>query len=884
MKPALWLYRQLVQLLPRSVRDRDGDEMLHTFADQMHNAPRGLAVSWRAFSRMPAVLVLEWRDEFVRARHRTLHGVSSSPPHQKKQMDAIVRALRYGTRSLLRTPAFSASVILLLGLGIGSVSGIFAVVDHVMVRSMPYPAADRLFVVTEGSHSMYTVRELQTIQSAEAWAAGSSDEANLTGEGEPQRIRNAVVTDGFFPMFGARASLGRLFQASDFSNPETAVLSHGIWVRVFGGDSSVVGRTIHIDDRALTVVGVMDGGFAVPEALVDAMVDVWRPVDPAADYMTNRQYHTFSVAGRLKPGTSLAQAQIEATRIAEARAKAYPDAYADGANAAPLPVVGLREATSRDVGEGLTILFAAVIVLLLVACANVTHLFLARGVTRLRELTVRRALGASTRSLLGQLMTESLLLGILGALVGVLFAMGGVQAFLALLPEGLPRADSIAVDARVWLFATAIGMLTAVIFGLLPALRFTRGPLSDPMRASNRGATSGRAAQTLRNGIVVLEVALSLVLVAQSGWLLRSFIRMSNQELGFRTQGVVTIPMSVPGVKDGAEWYRRMDGIRESLARIPGVKDVAFGITMPLEWVGGNRCCWGQRPTFTGHEPLKESVAYHPVSSEYFRLLNIPVLAGTTWSAATATASPAPVVINEVLARKVFGNVTAALGATLANGKTQLQVVGVVGNSHHYGADQNMIGSLYMPANAIPFSPGRVAIAVQTDRTDASLHADLRAAVWNVEKNLPVPVIRSLAEWSRADAAKRRFDSLFFATFSGIALLLVALGLAGTLLYMVSLQRRMLGIRLALGATPGALERGVMSRGIGLAAIGAVVGTAGAWASGRFIESRLYGVEARDFGTLAAAVCVLMLIAVVSSWVPARRAAGTSPMECMRVE
>lgn len=799
-------------------------------------------------------------------------------------MDALARVVRYGSRSLLRTPAFSLSVILLLGLGIGSVSGIFAVVDHVMLRSLPYPSADRLFVVTEGSHSMPVFRDLQTIKSADAWSAGASNEANLTGEGEPQRIRNAIVTDGFFPMFGARASLGRLLQASDFVNPDAVVLSHGLWVRVFGGDSSVIGRSIRIDDRALTVVGVMDAKFAVPEALVDGMVDVWRPVDPAAEYMNNRQHFVFSVAGRLKPGASLPQAQIETSRIAEERAKLYPDTYVDGAKAAPLPVVGLQQATSRSVGEGLTILFAAVVVLLLVACANVTHLYLARGVTRLREMTVRRALGASTRSLLAQLMTESLILGMLGAGVGVLIAKGGVRMFLALMPEGLPRASAISVDARVWLFAAGIGVLTAVVFGLLPALRFTNAPLSDPLRASSRSATSGRGAQTIRNGIVVLEVALSLVLVAQSGWLLRSFIRMSNQELGFRTEGVVTIPMSVPGIKEASEWYRRMDGIRESLARTPGVKSAAFGLTMPLEWVGGNRCCWGQRPAFIGKEQLKESAAYHPVSDDFFSLMDVPVLAGETWTRARASADPAPIVINELLAKKVFGSAAAAVGAGLKSGKKELVVIGVVGNTHHYGADQDFIGSVYMPASAIPFSPGRVTMAVRTDRADGALYADLRTAVWNAEKNLPVPVVRSLNEWSRADAAKRRFDSLFFATFSGIALLLVALGLAGTLLYMVSLQRRMLGIRLALGATPGALERGVMTRGVALAAVGAVVGTAGAWASGRFIESRLYGVEARDFGTLAGAVGVLMVIAVVSSWIPARRAAGTSPMECMRVE
>ncbi len=476
--------------------------------------------------------------------------------------------------------------------------------------------------------------------------------------------------------------------------------------------------------------------------------------------MNKREYFMFSVAGRLKPGASLAQTQIEATRIAEERARTYPELYVSEKVAEPLPVLGLREETSSEVGDGLKILFAAVIVLLLVACANVTHLYLARGVTRLREMTVRRALGASTRSLLAQLLTESLLLGMLGSLAGVLIAMGGVQVFLTLLPEGLPRAGAVAVDARVWLFAASIGILTAVIFGLLPGLRFARGPLSDPLRASNRSATSGRGAQTFRNAIVVLEVALSLVLVAQSGWLLRSFLRMSNEELGFRTESVVTIPMSVPGIKDASEWYRRMEGVRESLAQTPGVKQAAFGLTMPLEWVGGNRCCWGQRPQFTGHEQLRESSAYHPVSDDFFSLLDVRVMAGATWTRARANAVPAPAVINEMLARKVFGSANAALGATFTTSKKQFEVIGVVANTHHYGADQDFIGTAYLPASAIPFSPTCGRCSRPAARSGATWSTSLSTSLTcSATSRLTTPSGRSTSRTRRRPRAARRWES-----------------------------------------------------------------------------------------------------------------------------
>ena len=883
----LQLYRALIRLLPRRVRERDGEEMARTLADQITGARAPSAVRWRALSRFPLLLALEWRDALFAGR-------VPAPPVRSRgsRMESVARMIRQGARGLARAPVFSLSVILLLGVGVGSVSAIFAVVDHVLLRPLPYPDADRLVVIENGSHSIPAVRDMQAMHSIEAWGVASTDNANLTDHGDPLRVRQAVVTDGFFSLFGARALIGRLLQPADSQVANTAVLSYGLWVRVFGGDPNVVGRTIHIDDAPITVVGVLDASFALPEAVVGATVDLWRPLDPSADYMTKRDYWMFNVAGRRRAAATMAQAQQEANRIANERAKAFPQRYTHDGRVMELPVRTLRDATTGNVERPLRLLLGAVSLLLLVACANVTHLFLARGVGRSREMAVRRALGARTRSLVAQLLIESGMLGAAGAVLGALIAYAGVRAFLALMPAGLPRATTIAVDVRVLLFAGAVGTLTAIVFGLLPALRLACGGSGDPLRDSGRTLTGSRGAHRLRSALIVGEVAVSLVLVAQAGWLLRSFIRTSRAELGFRTSGIVEIPMSIPtprhahGDSDGApaEWFRRMEAIRESLAQTRGVRRVTYGLTMPLEWVGGGRCCWSTRPSFAGKDRLARPSVAHPVSDDFFDVFAIRFAAGEGWTRGTAIGGPYPAVINEELAKQVYGSSSAALGATFAMDKTDFRIVGVARNTRHYGADQPYETAVYTPAKSIPFAPEMVTTAVLTDRTDAALATDLRAAIWRAEPKLPVPAINTIVELARRDSAHRRFDAVLFGTFSLVALLLVAGGLAGTLLYMVSLQRRSLGIRLALGATPGALERGVLTSGVGLSATGVIIGTIGAWFGGRLIESQLYGVEARDARTLGLAVSVLMLIALLSSWIPARRAAMTNPIESLRAD
>ncbi|MEO5800401.1 MAG: ADOP family duplicated permease, partial [Gemmatimonadales bacterium] len=796
-------------------------------------------------------------------------------------------------RGLARTPAFSLSVILLLGAGVGSASAIFAVVDHVLLRPLPYPEADRLIRVENGSHSVPAIRDLQAMRSIGLWGAGASENAHLTATGDPLRVRQAIVTDGFFPLFGAQAEVGRLLQSADSQVPNTAVLSYGTWMRVFGGDRKIVGRTIHINDLPVLVVGVLSKTFEAPAAIVGENVDLWRPLDPAADYMNNRSYWKFELAGRLRPGATLTQARLEASSVAKARAELDPKRYIDNGKVMDLPLKTMREATTGSVERPLQLLLGAVGLLLLVACVNVTHLFLAWGVGRNREMALRRALGARTRSLVAQLLIESSMLGVAGAALGALIAYAGVHAFLTLMPAGIPRAATIAVDAPVLFFAAGIGMFTVLLFGLLPALRLAGRGSGNSLRGSGRTHSEGRGAHRFRNALVVGEVALSLVLVAQAGWLLRSFIRMSQVDLGFRTTGVVEIPMDIPARQvtgaspQGtavAEWTRRMEAIRESVGQIRGVDGVAFGLSMPLEWVGGGKCCWSSLPQFAGKQSPERPMAVHPVSDEFFTLFDIRFAAGESWPRGTLASNSNPAVISEQLATQVFGSATAAMGGLFVLGKTNFRIVGVARETKYYGADQASGTPVYIPTSALPFAPDNVTLAVRTERSDNAIGSDIRTAIWRTEPSLPIPQINPVVELSRRDSANRRFDAVLFGTFSVVALLLVAGGVAGTLLYMVRLQKRSLGIRLALGATPQGIARGVLSNGLGLAGLGVLLGTVGAWFAGRLIESRLYGVEARDPRTLALAVAVLLLVAFVASWIPARRAAITNPIESLRAE
>lgn len=887
---AVLLYRLALFLLPPAVRKADGEEMSQAFSDLWNEemgAPTRLRVALTVFGRLPAVALVEWIDH--------LRSAPGSGPKRKPRrwgMSSWLRNLQYALRTLTKTPAFALTTVLLVGLGVGSVTTIFTLVDHIILRSLPYPSQDRLFVLENGSHSGPMVREFQEMASVERWGFVLSETANLVGEGDPLRLTRTEVSRDFFSLFGARPALGRLLVDEDFTNLDVVVLSHGLWQRAFGSDPGVVGHTVRINDLPFTVVGVLDREFLAPEVWFsgESGRDVWLPLNWMRPELEGLGYHNIEAAGALAPGASLSDVEAEVDRALERLAERYPEQFLDdeGNLQYDTPPAALQEVTIRRVRAGLNLLFGAVGLVLLVACMNVAHLFLARSLGRVQEMAVRRALGADTPGLVQQLLVESLVLGAGGGFLGLGLAALGLRTFTALNPSALPSAGRLDMDLRVLLFTGLLSAVTVILFGLLPALRSVGKDLTNDLKGVSRASTSGRGASRVRGGLVVAEVAFSLVLVTGAALLLKSFLRVQARDPGFQSAGVWTIPLTPSWIDSPDEYREAMGRVEASLASLPGVTDASYSLTLPMERTGRGRCCWiTSRMTVEGVEREGVRLLLQPVTEGYFTTLGIPLLAGRVWRESEVTIEPWTVVISEVLAVELFGSAEAALGRTLTAGGdgTPVQVLGVAGDTHHFGLDQDPPFFIYLPMEHLPWGIPRAHMAVKIGGDAPSGWVrTLREAVWEEVPDMPVPTVRAMEEWIRRSTASRRFDSALFGAFGAVALILAAAGLYGTLLYGVGQRRRELGIRLALGAGRKSVEREVVASGLALAAVGSVIGLGGSWAAGRFLESRLHNLAPTDPATLLTAVLVLLFVAAVASWLPARRAGKTDPLETLKAE
>jgi predicted permease len=888
---AVRFYSLALGILPPWIRTTDGKEILHTFSDLWREelgAGDRVRLALRSFGRLPWVALLEWKDHFSWS---AAPGPGRNP--RRWGVTAWLGNLRFALRTLRKSPSFAVTTVILLGLGVGSVTTIFTLVDHVLLRPLPYPEANRLFLVENGSHSGPMVREFQTMSSVETWGIAQSETANLVGVGDPLRIRQTEVSRDFFSLVGARPAAGRLLVDEDFVATKVAILDFGTWERVFGGDPNVVGRSIRVDDGLYEVVGVLDQDFVPPEGIYyggASRSDVWLPLDLNREVFERVGYHSLEVIGRVAPEATLADVDAEMVRVGERLTQMYPEHFLDddGTSWASTPPAALQEATTRPVRAGLGLLMGAVGLLLLVACMNVAHLFLARGLDRVHEMAIRRALGAETASLVQQLLVESLVLGAAGGLLGLGLASLGLGSFLALNPEAIPRTGDVALDLRILAFTAAISVVTVLVFGLGPALRSVGKDLTNDLKGTSRSATSGWGPSRMRSGLVVAEVAFSLVLVAGAGLLLKSFMRVQARDPGFRTAGVWTIPLTPSWITSPEEYVESMDRVEASLAEISGVIRATYSLTLPFEMTGRGRCCWMTSSlSADGRKQEGLRLLLQPATESYFETLGIPLVAGRAWSASEARIDPWPVVLSEVLAVQVFGSAEAAVGQGISVGEdgTMVQVMGVAADTRHFGLDQDPPLFFYLPMEDIPFDipMAHMAVRIRGD-PPANWARTLREAIWQAVPDMPVPTIRSMDEWVERSTAGRRFDSVLFGAFGVLALILAAAGLYGTLLYSVGQQRRELGIRLALGAGRGSVERRVVTRGLSLAVFGSLLGLAGAWATGRFLESRLYNLEPTDPSTLAVSVAVLLLAATLASWLPARRAGRTDPLETLKAE
>jgi len=787
---------------------------------------------------------------------------------------------------LLKYKGFTVVAVSTLALGIGANTAIFSLVSGVLLRPLPYPSADRI-IYFQGQNPAAGITDSNiSIADYLDWAKQSdlfsstalfeSGNANLSADGtEPERVPRAFVTSGFFSVLGVQPILGRLLLGEDdLANAEpVAVLSAGLWKRRFGADPNIIGRKLTISGKPVTVVGVMGAGYEYPEE-----TQVWSSW-PIASEEKRRDNRSSSAFARLRPGIGLKQAQTQISATNARLGQAYPDTNKGW----DVRLVALHDLLVREVKPSLLVLFGAVAFVLLIACANVANLLLARAASRQKEIAIRAAMGASRGRIIRQMMTESLLLSIIGGIGGALLSAWLTDILLSAMPTGAPRVGQVSFDYRVLAFAILVSAVTGIVFGLAPALQTSRLDVNSSLKEGGRTDAPRRTSG--RNLLLIGEVALSLMLLIGASLLIKSFIRLQDVKSGFNPQGVLISSVGLPRANysepaQRIEFFRQLE---EHVAALPGVRAVGGAINLPL---GASNYLIGRAFIPEGRSlTVEESVnaSYSTIIGDYFRALQIPVLAGRGFSETDIDTAPKVAIINESLARKYFGSANGALGKRLTvwrDEKFQREIVGVVGDTKVNTLEGANLPQIYVP-HAQDSDWGFMAMVIRTAGDPASLAPAVRREVLTLDKNQPIYNVRTMDEVVMNSIRTRRLSMLLFAAFAGAALVLAALGIYGVMAYSVTERVREIGIRMALGAQAGDVQRMIVRQGMTLTLAGVGVGLAGAVGLSRVLNSLLFGTNAIDPMTFAAISVLLGLVALVACYLPARHAARVDPIKAL---
>jgi putative ABC transport system permease protein len=811
-------------------------------------------------------------------------------------MDTLLQDVRYAARQLAKRPAFTVVAVLTLGLGIGANAAIYSVVNAVLLRPLPFKEPGRLVAVWTRQANKGALRGANSYPdfadyrdqatSFEGMAALRQHSYTLSTPEAGERIEGARVSWSLLGVLGVAPRLGRDFRADEdrLGGPRVALLAHALWERRFAAHPGVVGQSITLDGEPYTVVGVLPEGFRLDFELGDAELLSPLTLD-GKDAITERGSHYLRVIGRLRAGASLEQAGAELAAISGGLEKAYPESNT-GRTASAMP---LHDELVRGVRRGLLVLLGAVALVLLVASANVANLLLARAPEREREVAVRSALGASGRRLGRQFLTESVLLALLGGLLGLLLAHWGVAALVALAPADLPRAADIGVDLRVLGATLLVSLLTGLLFGSAPALRAARTRLSDALNEGGRGSAGpGRA--RMRNGLIVAEVATALVLLAGAGLLVRSLGRLLDVDPGFSPERVLTAELQLPETRYAkpeqvVAFYERL---LPRLAALPGL--VSAGAGTPLHFGGS---VW--TTTFVRRdlpEPApgeRPSAHYKAVTPGYFEALRIPLVAGRGLSDADRRGAPRVVVVSRALARRLYPDedplgkpVAVGVGFGEEGDNTTWQIVGVVGDTALMRLEDEPPPTFYVSLWQHPWSDP--SLVLRASGEPRALAEAMRREVQALDPELPVSRVRTLPELLSASVAQRRFQALLLSAFAAVGLALAAVGLYGVMAFSIGLRTREIGIRMALGAERRGVLRLVMGQGLTLVLAGIGIGLLGASALSRTLASLLFRVSGTDPVTLGAVSAVLLLAAALACYVPARRATRVDPLVALRCE
>src|SRR5216683_2099456 len=812
-------------------------------------------------------------------------------------MTNLRQDIQFGFRMLLKSRGLAAIAIFALALGIGANTAIFSVVNTVLLRALPYPQPDQLVWFWESQPGLeqapFSAADFLDYQaqnqSFQQVATVRRLSFNLTGQGAAERIPGMVATPNVFSLLGVHPILGRNFVPEEgaFGSPRRALLTYGFWQSHFAGDRTVVGRPLTLDNQPVQIIGVLPANFRYGGTDVQLWVNPVNVVpevfstfpDWERNIRTNREAHYLSIVGRLKPGGALAQAQSDINTIVAHLHQQYP--VTTGHNVDLIP---LRELSAAPVRQTLVVLLGVVGLVLLIACANVANLLLARAVARRREIAIRTALGAGRLRIVRQLLTESMLLSLVGGALGLALAWGLVRLLVAASPQQLPRVQEITLDLRVLLFTLGVSLLTGLLFGLAPAIAATRHSLGHFLKEAGRGGAQGLAHNRLRGLLVVSEVAFSLVLLVCAGLLGRSFVRMLEVNPGFRPDHVVTMWMNFTSANYASKGRSTqfLEQLLPRVAALPGVEGVAVSNDLPLEGddtTTGLSEVEGRTPYQRGQQPL---TGIHAINPGYFQAMGIPLLRGREFSASDNANSAPVVVINQKLAETLWPGQDPLGKHFNLMGDKQSEVVGVVGNVLHNGLGESVSLESYLVFPQNPWS--YVGLAVRTHGDPGAVYGAVRSLVAQIDPELPVHDMRPMEQVIAETMASRRLTLWLVGAFAALALVLASVGIYGVMSYAVTERLHEIGVRVALGAQRRDVLRLVVGHGMRLAAIGLLLGSIIAFFAARTMTTLLFGIRPSDPLTYIGIAVVLALAALAACYIPARRATAVDPMVALRYE
>jgi predicted permease len=820
-------------------------------------------------------------------------------------METLWQDIRYGARMLARNRGFAAVAVLTLALGIGANSAIFSVIYAILLRPVPFPEPQQLVNIWQPDSNRGIATGLTSAPEYLEWrerqhsfqdiAAWKIEFRAVRGQEHPEQVWGSKVSANFLRMFGVRPFLGRDFLPDDEEpgHGQVVLISYGLWQREFGGDPSWIGRTIEIDDKLYTVIGILPNGFT-PFGTSIAF-DLWTPYTFDRGKM-ERSDITLLIFARLKPGVSIAQAQAEMEKLQADQKRAFPDVHQDDG----IAVVGMHESLVRKYKPELKILLAGVGLVLLIACVNVANLLLARSATREKEIAVRTALGARRIRVVRQLLTESLLLGLIGGIIGIFFAYAGVELLrLGLPPQGsrgeIPHAGWIGMNGPVVGFTVAVSLLTGIVFGLFPALQMSFSDLGETLKEGGRGNAGARRGGILRSSLIVTEVAVSIVLLIGAGLLIRSFVRMLTEHLGLVPDNVLTMQIWLPE-SHYANGQPAINFFREAIERVSALPGVASASAIDFVPMSG----WKDYLDFDiqGRErprPGEQFTSQYAVTdANYFHTMKMELHAGRGFTPSDGERTAGVAIINEALERRYWPNET-PIGKQIRlhfdprespwrpqAGEQWLTVVGVVGDIRDWDLRGTTPGIIYLPYTQA--ASRMMALVVRTATKPEGMVPSIRNAVWSIDKDQPITEVKTMEDLLDAAVAHRRLSMFLLTAFAAFATFLAAVGIYGLMSYGVAQRAHEIGIRMALGAERRDIARLILGQGMRLALLGAVIGATASIAAVRWIASELYGVRASDPTTMVSVVAFLIIVALVACYVPARRATKVDPMTALRYE